>query len=270
LQTQQVGILLNDLRKKIDLSPVSFLKKHYEFKKIKERQHEPLFKIIIGCAFAEISVFSGIKNEILEENKKDILKMILNFYTDLSIEEIYKAFELERYGTYEDRTEHFQLFNAEYVSKVLKKYKNWKQNTKIQHNISASSVGNPKTEQTPVLDQKTIMDSAIKRHYQEFLKNKEVSIPCSYIFDEIYERRLFDEKTDYPIYLKIAKREIAAELKSKPVVNKKESNDIKEVLDSIENNNQNEKVLAYAKKLVLEDYFTHLRDSGIDIEDVLN
>jgi len=93
-------MLINEMRQKIDVSPIAFVKKNYEFKKIRDREHEPMFKMLLGLMFFEISVFCGIKNQITDENKRDIIKMILSVYNDLTVEEIYKAFELERYGTY--------------------------------------------------------------------------------------------------------------------------------------------------------------------------
>jgi hypothetical protein len=50
--------------------------------------------------------------------------MILSACADLTIEEIYKAFELERYGSYELKTDHYGLFNAEYVAAVIKNTEN--------------------------------------------------------------------------------------------------------------------------------------------------
>lgn len=184
---QQVGVSLQQVRENSSLAEVSFIKKNYEFKKIKEREHEPMFKMLLGCAFAEISAFAGIKNEISDENKRDILKMILTVYNDLTLEEIYKAFELERYFAYEDKTEHFQLFNAVYISTVLKKYKNWRQNLKIQHNISKGNTTAIEPSQITEKKQQQIRNEFIQHLYRE-IKEHGYTFDARLIYKELEEK----------------------------------------------------------------------------------
>lgn len=266
---QQVGISLNQVRENANLTEVSFIKKNYEFKKIRERQNDPLFKMLIGNAFAEISVFAGLKSAITHENKHDILKMILSLYNDLTLEEIYKAFELERYGAYDEKTEHFQLFNADYISKVLKKYKVWRQNLKIHHNISGPTLSIEQSSNVSSEEQKKIMDSAIIRLYNEFLDNGEISIPCSFVFDELWEREVITLRNyDLPMYRKIAEREVKSEVKSKKATDKSEYNSVKETLSQIESNKLNEKVLAHAKRLVLFDFFKKIKTDNLNINQI--
>ena len=66
-----------------------------------------------------------IKNPVETYVKQDIVNMLSGFGGNLSFEEIIKAFELERHGVYKERTEHFQLFDCNYISQILKKYQNW-------------------------------------------------------------------------------------------------------------------------------------------------
>ena len=260
-------MVLIDIKKQTEFTASVFIKNTYKFVKIRDRETEFNFKTLIGVMFVEISILAGIK-DISDENKRDILKMILTTCKDLTIEEIYKAFELERYGEYGQKTEHFQLFNADYIAKIIAKYREWKLQIKTQHNISLAELKEKNEKKISDEEQKLIMDNAIKRLYQEFLDTKEVSIPCSYIFDEMYYREMF-VGMDLPTYKRIAEREVKYEINNKKATSKFEFNGIKEALKNIESNDRNEKVLAYAKKLVIYDYFTRIKNENNDINDFI-
>lgn len=109
---------------------------------------------------SKIHGLSGIKSKIDPFAAEDIQKMISSYFKTLSLEEIYKAFELERFGLYEAKTDHFQLFDANYVSEILKKYKNWKINEKRALNISA-----PKMEVE--VDKESIRNEYLKTIFSE-------------------------------------------------------------------------------------------------------
>lgn len=135
IQTQLNGLEMTTLKEICSLSSKTFLKKNFSVEKIKESKSRPEFVYEFTSMLTRISNLAGIKTEIDDLNAQDITKMILNYFSNLSVPEIYKAFELERYGEYEKKTDHFQLFNAEYVSSVLNKYKDWKLNTLKQNSI---------------------------------------------------------------------------------------------------------------------------------------
>jgi hypothetical protein len=266
-KTSQAGMVLIDIKKQTECTAPVFIKNTYKFVKIRDRETEFNFKTLIGVMFVELSILAGVK-DITDENKRDIMKMVLTTCSDLTIEEIYKAFELERYGEYGQKTEHFQLFNADYIAKIIAKYREWKLQIKTQHNISLASLKEKNEEKVSEEEQKLIMDNAIKRFYNEFLQNKEVPILCSYIFDEMYYRKMF-VGMDLPIYKRIAEREVKSEITSKKSTSKFEFNEIKEVLKNIESNDKNEKVLAHAKRLVIHDYFTRIKNENNEINDLL-
>jgi len=267
-QIQQAGLILNEAREKSSETNITFLRNNYGFKKIRDRLAEPNFKLAIGLAFAEISVFAGIKGEIAEPIKRDIHKMILMVYSGLSLEEIYKAFELERYGVYDKKTDHFQQFNAEYVSTILQKYKNWKLETLKTHYIKPPEQVKVETELSD--DQKReIMDKALIRSFDEYLANSEISIPCGHIFDELYERKMFQPTPDYPRKYEIAKFQLEKELKAQKSPVRQERNRIREAIENLSSAN-NEKVLARAKQLVLKDYFEYLKLSNTHIKEFIN
>ena len=263
----QALIKFEGIEKTRDMSPITFLKERSTFVKIRDSKKEILFKYTMAICWSKICGLSGIKNELDNFVLEDISKMITTVYSDLSVEEIYKAFELERHGVYEQRTDHFQFFSSEYVSTILKKYKSWKVDMLRQHSIKNEVV---EVKQEISLDeQKKIMNSAISRLYNEFLNSGEVSVPCSFVFDELWEREVITLKEyDLPMYRKIAEREVKNEVKSTIATDKSEYNSIKETLSKIESNKLNEKVLSHAKRLVLHDFFKKIKDEFLDIEEL--
>ena len=138
-KTQQAGGILK-FSEVSNISDVSFVKKTYGFIKVREFQQDSELKNTIGEMLFKAARLAGIKDEISYDVKADLMKTILSYFKDLSIEEIYKAFELERNCVYDVKTEHFQLFDSQYVSEILKKYKNWKIDQKKVNNISAPKV----------------------------------------------------------------------------------------------------------------------------------
>ena len=138
-KTQQAGGILK-FSEVSNISDVAFVKKTYGFIKVREFQQDAELKNTIGEMLFKAARLAGIKDEISYDVKADLMKTILSYFKDLSIEEIYKAFELERNCVYDTKTEHFQLFDSQYVSEILKKYKNWKIDQKKINNISAPKV----------------------------------------------------------------------------------------------------------------------------------
>ena len=113
---------------------VSFAKKTIDFVKIKDLDDDD-FEIGLSLLLTRIVNLLGIKEAVSDLNKQDIVEMLDIGFKNLSLQEVNYAFKLERYNQLDPKTEHFQLFNAEYVSEVLKKYKKWLQNIRRVNNL---------------------------------------------------------------------------------------------------------------------------------------
>ena len=256
------------------LAPVSFLKKNYEFKKIRDRRTEPNITTFLGVTWLKICMLCGIKQNQSSEVWQDITNLIFSYYSDLTVEEIFKAFELERFGEYPERTEHYQFFNSEYVSAVLKKYKVWKNNTKIQHNItkpeniaSLPSISDSHKEE--------ILINGIIRVFNEYKTTKILPEPNTHIFDELISRGLIlganTPKLEkyYAEKMEQAKFELKLELESqKSSVGFIERKNISREIESIINGNSN-KIIVKTKKIVLKEYFDKLIEQEVQIENKL-
>ena len=75
----------------------------------------------------------NLPNEIITD---DIQKMIITKYSVLTPLEIELALQMERYGEFEEKTEHFQFYGTEYIAEILKKYTNWKKIKAVDLNLS--------------------------------------------------------------------------------------------------------------------------------------
>ncbi len=253
------------------LAPVSFLKKNYEFKKIRDRRTEPNITTFLGVTWLKICMLCGIKQNQSSEVWQDITNLIFSYYSDLTVEEIFKAFELERFGEYPERTEHYQFFNSEYVSAVLKKYKVWKNNTKIQHNIT-------KPENVALLpsisdsQKEEILIKGIVRVFSEYKQTKILPEPNTHIFDELLSRGLIlganTPKLEkyYADKMEEAKLELKKELEAeKSTANFIQRKTIAREIEQILQGGSN-RIIVKTKKIVLKEYFDKLIEQGIEIE----
>lgn len=272
---QVAGIALNDIVKSTELTNESFLKKCYEFKKIRDKHFEPNFNNLFGLLITKISALSGITNEIDFATKSDLLRFIKTRCGDITLEEIYKAFELERYNEYPEKSKHFQLFGTEYFSEVIKKYRTWKTELKITKNISRDD-NVLKLSSISESQKKDILKNGIIRVFKEYKENKTITEPCIHIFDELTSLGLIKLATTpkleeyYSKKMQEAKKEIKRELEiEKATSSYIDRKTISREIEKLSNSGSN-KVVVRTKKLVLKEYFDGLIKSNTEIETKLN
>lgn len=258
----------------INLPTVIFLKKSYEFEKIKELKQNPNFVFLITGWIAQTSLLMQIKNPIDSFIKQDIINMLVNHYSSISIEELIKAFELERFAVYKEKTEHYQLFDTTYISAVLKKYKEWKQKNKIEFNINQEA--KMENQLTPEEIDKSLIN-AINNAYSFFLSNNDIQEPFLYIFQDLIDRGLLKmpnkntpKMLDY--YIKkyneaIDQIKTEAENFTSTDKNERQKNRaiLQSVLTDLENKEAKNKVEIRSKKLVLIDFFTKYKNENKEV-----
>ena len=270
----QAGITLNEISKLTESTSIVFLKNSFEFVKIRTRQYEPNFNNIVGLMITKISGLAGIKDEIDMATKSDLLRFIKTRCGDITLEEIYKAFELERYGEYPEKSQHYQLFGTEYFSQVIKKYRTWKHETRLHHNITKSD---PVALLPDISEsqKKERLINGIIRIFNGFKQSNEIEFPFVWVFDELQERGLI-KGANTPVLEKYyadkmaeAKIQVQNELEIEKSIStfikrKTIAREIEEVLHG-----NSSKVIIATKKIVLKEYFEKLIREEIEIESLL-
>lgn len=273
LQTTETKFYIDkkfEIRPILNLNTKLFLEKTYDFKKLKELKTDPNFVFLITGWATHTSALMQIKNPIDNFIKQDIIEMLGGFWSNLSFEELVKAFEMERFGVFENKTEHFQLFDCNYISQILKKYQNWARTKKIELNISNKiEIEEPKITEE---EKNKIMENAINNKYLEFLETNDISEPYAYIFKELVEIGIIKMATKetpklsiyYDNKIKEAKEQLIKELEGIKEPDKYKRKELKNILDAIVSNTENAdakiKIENRAKKLVLIDFFNKKKE----------
>jgi len=257
----------------LQLPNKTFLQKSYSFEKLSQLKKDANFVFLIGGWITQTSALMQIKNPIDNFIKQDIVNMLGGHWSNLSIEELIKAFELERFGAYEDKTEHYQLFDCSYIAQILKKYQKWSREKKIELNITNQNL--MEENKISESDQFEIMTNAINEKYKYFLETGKIEEPVIHIFKELIERgfiKMPNKETPklYAYYdnkLQEAKNQIIQEYENTTEPDKFKRKELKSILASILNNDENldakSKIENRAKKLVLLDFFNKQKDNNI-------
>lgn len=243
-------------------SGVAFVKSTFDLVKLRQRKTEPEISVAVALVFIQAASLSGIKGVIEQPVMDDLIKMIFISFPELSLEEVVKAFQMERYGDLTPKTEHFQLFNSDYVSTVLKKYKSWKVQMKKEHNIS-----NVKEIEVNKEEIQTVKVAGIIDCYETWSETGKVEDIRFNVFDMLYSVGLIPKQGTCPKiderYAQIAqeaKQQKISEMTSLRVDAKDDKSEVKrlqevytEIINGIGNHLDNR-----VKALVLVGFFRKL------------
>lgn len=118
-------------------SPLELLKQTYEFPIIKDCRKNDVLNAIESFVCADATL-RGVKDENMPQGEllDDISEMIYMRFWMISVQEIQIALKMNRYGMFEQKSEHYQLVNAELIADILNKYCKWKQKKAMEHNLS--------------------------------------------------------------------------------------------------------------------------------------
>lgn len=230
------------------LTGISFLKDVSVQIKIRDIKDISKFNIQVGSIMLTIINHLGIKEAVSKVEKDDVKEMILMQFKHLSLDEVSYAFKLERYGVYGDKTDHFQLFNAEYVSTVLNKYLNWKVETRKQNNLNTPQLPQ-KTELSQEEKDQQVIDG-LEAVFNEYKETNRVTDGRLYLYEFFYKRNLLPK--DAPT--KNAVHKIACEqVKNRVSLTKEEK-----LLNKLTNNDgkPSDTVLKECKRISLERFFS--------------
>jgi hypothetical protein len=255
-QEARASVKIAEIEDRCSVPAVSFLKQNFGFVKLRDRKTEPEFAILIAAAMTKAAVLAGLKG-IEKLHQPDILKAIFTHYSDLTLEEIYKAFELERFNVYEEKTEHFQQFNAEYVTAILKKYRVYKHKIKTEHNIVPAK----DSEKEPSEEEKEQMvKNAVNRVFDEYKDTGTIEGITEYIFDFLVEKGKIKTRGSealvkyYEQKLSEAKEQLKKENEKTEAKNPAERKSLTIDLERIVSGRSG-KILIRAKRNILLEYF---------------
>jgi hypothetical protein len=255
-QEARASVKIAEIEDRCSVPAVSFLKQNFGFVKLRDRKTEPEFAILIAAAMTKAAVLAGLKG-IEKLHQPDILKAIFTHYSDLTLEEIYKAFELERFNVYEEKTEHFQQFNAEYVTAILKKYRVYKHKIKTEHNIVPAK----DSEKEPSEEEKEQMvKNAVNRVFDEYKDTGTIEGITEYIFDFLVEKGKIKTRCSealvkyYEQKLSEAKEQLKKENEKTEAKNPAERKSLTIDLERIVSGRSG-KILIRAKRNILLEYF---------------
>jgi hypothetical protein len=223
----------------INQNPIAVLKKLNSFTKIKE--FDKVGHLIIPICNKH-AVLTGIDKEIDQFTKEEIAKYTAVHLKNLTFEEIEIAFQNERFNLYDKKSIHYNFFSIDYFVEIINKYKHWKQQEMVKHNISISNpllIENTVTE----LEKKQIRILHINSIFNEIQENKSEFIKEAFtLYEDFVEHKLIivtnqEKKELYKVMLKEVKRE-----KNKEIFFEKNENtkkDLKKILENIINDNKN-------------------------------
>ncbi len=237
----------------ITLSPISFLKSVYKHTPICEMDSYEMKKQI-ALSLISTSEQMRVTNEIADIDKKEIQELILSRFKRLSVNEIYYAFKLERFGEYGEQISHYNRFDVIYVSQILEKYKQWKIKTKSEHNISYIEDAKEATE----AEKKFWINKGVTDCIEYFEEHREIEEGKKYIYTILYDDGLLptDKKYKQRVY-KDALEALEFEYKNKKASSLTEKREYKEILENLYKK-ENGKVVAKCQEIALLEFFREL------------
>lgn len=177
-----------------NVSGVAFAEQVPDFPQMRALEPQGV-RMALGAIIVQHATLIGFKGLIDPVQKEDIIKLIQSRFFTLSIEEIYKALQMERYREFDTHTEHYQLINAPYICEILEKYKEWLRNTRQTHHLS-NSLPSPKEEELSEEEKEAKFIANIQHFYNDFKQNGRMPLFCGYLYDGLKRRGMIADFTD--------------------------------------------------------------------------
>lgn len=224
--------------------------------KIKNYENEHELSNALAVVLSKICVLQGVKSKIDQIVGEDVVNALKHNYSDLSIEEIYKAFQLDRLGEYGVEVKHYDLFDLKYFSKIIRLYKTWKQGNVKRHKPALMP---PKEEITEEMNKKAI-EKTIMNLVFHFQHNENLP-PGNYIFVYDYLRKIGkikqSEGEERERILKKAKENLKLELELRFEKDRSARKKLKKIINNSDIS-EDSKFQNECKLIHLTDYFIKL------------
>ncbi len=175
------------------------LKESYQNLRIKELDKQEVTAYISRIITKDISLKNIPENNFPSQLvTNDIKKMIMTKYSVLTPVEIELALEMERYGEFEKKSEHYQFYGTEYIAEILKKYCAWKFKKANEHNLSRA----PERQIEVKPDLEKIEQEFLKTILSEIKANKKFRYIECYLLLKDVPNRFKPTKKQYELLFK--------------------------------------------------------------------
>lgn len=214
----------------------------------------------------------GIKDPISDAVKLDIKEMILRRFNSLSLEEINEAFKLERFGEFGDPLPSYQLFNAEFVGKILTRYKNWLQKTRFNNNLPMTNQPPQDAPELSEEEKSQLIINGVVTCFEDYKAEGRIDPGRLYVYEFLYDRRLFPEHNQtFRDRIKAqAQAQAIKETEARRLAARGDRNErarLKHKINDLKAGNYS--LRAQCRTLILKEYFDQLINSNQDIKTVI-
>jgi hypothetical protein len=265
-------IILKPIQKIGTLQPSSLIKSLDNYKPIHEI--EPgLRGDIIGSIFSQSANLSGLIGEISLVNKRDIMNMLLLRFKNISAEEIYYAFMMDRYGEFGDPVKHYQIYGSEYVGQVLNRWKAFKKKYRADKELPLSLKSGKdmiSKEEREKKDQLNKDPKALINCMTEYLMTGNIPIGSMYLYYFLYANKLLPQhhkKFRRRIRNKTIRRISHMDPISADINLNKYQRKFRESLRQILKDDG--KISRECKKTIMIEFFEYIKNSGKNINELL-
>lgn len=189
----KVSKLFERIQEVGNLTDNQFILETRKFHKIKNVDRNQ-YSQMIGVVLAKAINLAGFKKAVDDIHKVDVSKMLLTKYKNITLEEIDKAFEIDRYSS--DPVKHFDLFSSSYVAKILDNYQTWKSRKKNYYQLGKEKKVLEISEEQKKENQLKLVENLFKSlQVKEFDRDAWLlydKIECYQKTDKDYKRKLYE------------------------------------------------------------------------------
>lgn len=228
-----------------------------------EQINPQLLSELLGISFTKSATLSGFKEEISLIDKNDIRELLDFRFSHLKISDIIYAFKINRYGEMGEPISGYQLFNAEFVAKVLDQFLAWRKQMSTNPAIIRQEEEERKALEAPP---QIAFAEVVKSFYQNFKKGFTFGLHSLFEkLEQLGEINLTIEQK-WEIYRR-------AELKAEEI-HKREFNEVAFVLRrnlrDRQQSSKSEFVKTLAQEIAVYYYFKSITDIEATIERIKN
>lgn len=239
-------------------------------KNINQEEAAPTFGII----FTRIAALVGVKGQIDPLQKEGIWNLVFTRFSELSFQEIYKAFLMDRSKEFGEITNHFHFFDVSYVSTVLEKYTEWKRQMKIKHNISLQ---NCKVKQIAITEEEKEANAYkwLSNNFVEYKETRTLPALSTPVYDALLKRGILKPYCDT---LTEADKQLMRAETLKRMQNtlnycrdKRERPNLKRLIElqQLGQQDRDGQILSYKKQVTLQFFYDWLIAQGKDLCELL-